>query len=80
MKRSTKRKELQSKLKGYTKELEDYDKERFKEDGSVNFETALKIQKVQNDMYHVTKQINFLRQGKSHLGDSIGQKSIKEFF
>lgn len=79
MKKARKLKELKSKLKDYNKTLEAYEKRKYHEDGKLNFEILVEMQKVQTDICQIEKQINFVNQGKHHLGDEIGTRSINEY-
>jgi len=76
MKRSTKLKQLETKLKYYVEKIRYFDKRKISGEGGVDFGIVMEAQKLETEKYYTQKQIDFLKQGKSHLGQEIGSKNI----
>lgn len=79
MKKSKKLKELELKLKNQNEQLDIYEKNKFDENGSINFDCVMKIQKLQTEIYYTEKKIGFLHQGKNFLGECFGSTNVNKY-
>ena len=72
MNKSKKLKELNSKINKLQKKIVAQEPKQFKDNGSVNMESVIAIQKLYTELRITEKKINFLNQGKSYLGEAFG--------
>lgn len=79
MKKAKKQKELESKLRNFNKKLEALDNKKIDENGRLDFDIAMEMQKVQTDIAIIEKQLKFVHQGKHYLGNEIGSKNANKY-
>ena len=79
MKKAKKQRELESKLKGYNKKLDALEEKKIGEDGKLDFDVVMEMQKIQTEISLTEKQIKFVRQGKHYLGKELGSKNVNKY-
>ena len=81
MRRAVRLKKLKAKLKELTTKANLVAKKRIKEDGSVDYDSCVELNRINTDISLTRRMIDFSKHGKSYLGDCLGDSTpmVSEF-
>tara|TARA_R110000787_G_scaffold44415_9_gene109038 strand:+ start:4087 stop:4329 length:243 start_codon:yes stop_codon:yes gene_type:complete len=79
MKGASKLKHVLSKIKSKNRLVKILESEKVNDEGRIDFDISVQIQRIESDIYQLKKQVVFLKKGKSHLGISFPNTNLNDY-
>ena len=79
MKKAYKLREILSRIRVKKKRIKALDIEKINENGKIDFDISIEIQRIESDIYQLRRQVAFLKKGESHLGTPFTDTNINEY-